>query len=321
MTWVSRAPPGRRDLQCRRLRRDRLRRDARRDCSTPRSPPPQALTDKPFGVNLITMHPQLDGADRRLPGPARSAMSCWPAAFRRRGGDRAVQATAARKRDLLRARRWARQAAGAHRAPTRMVIEGMRGRRPYRPGLDQRAGAGDPAAPRRGAGVRRRRHRPRRGDPRLSRDGRVRRAARHPLRLRATESIAHPNFKRAFIRAAARDAVPSVQLDPRFPVIPVRALANDGTERFLRVQREIIDRFDARRADPEGGAARDRAFLGRRAAPRGDRRRRRARLADGRPERRHGDARATDRGDHRRAGRAGARARCPCDAAAKVGHR
>ena len=33
----------------------------------------------------------------------------------------------------------------------------------------------------------------------------------------ATESIAHPDFKRAFLRASARDAVPSVQLDPRLP--------------------------------------------------------------------------------------------------------
>ncbi len=36
----------------------------------------------------------------------------------------------------------------------------------------------------------------------------------------AHESIAHPRFKQAFIRARRRDAVPSVQLDPRFPVIP-----------------------------------------------------------------------------------------------------
>ena len=49
----------------------------------------------------------------------------------------------------------------------------------------------------------------------------------------AHESIAHPRFKQAFIRAAARDAVASVQLDPRFPVIPVRALANPATERFV----------------------------------------------------------------------------------------
>jgi enoyl-[acyl-carrier protein] reductase II len=59
----------------------------------------------------------------------------------------------------------------------------------------------------------------------------------------AHESIAHPHFKRAFIRAASRDAVASVQLDPRFPVIPVRALANPATERFRAVQREVIDRW------------------------------------------------------------------------------
>ncbi len=50
----------------------------------------------------------------------------------------------------------------------------------------------------------------------------------------ATESIAHPNFKKAFIRANARDAMPSIQLDERFPVIPVRGLVNEGTKRFLR---------------------------------------------------------------------------------------
>jgi enoyl-[acyl-carrier protein] reductase II len=59
----------------------------------------------------------------------------------------------------------------------------------------------------------------------------------------ACESIAHPHFKQAFIRASARDAVASVQLDPRFPVIPVRALSNPATERFVAVQRGVIDRF------------------------------------------------------------------------------
>jgi enoyl-[acyl-carrier protein] reductase II len=59
----------------------------------------------------------------------------------------------------------------------------------------------------------------------------------------AHESIAHANFKRAFIRASARDAVPSVQLDTRFPVIPVRALANPATERFAQTQRDVIERF------------------------------------------------------------------------------
>jgi enoyl-[acyl-carrier protein] reductase II len=59
----------------------------------------------------------------------------------------------------------------------------------------------------------------------------------------AYESIAHPRFKQAFIRAAARDAVASVQLDPRLPVIPVRAIANPATARFIAVQRETIDRL------------------------------------------------------------------------------
>ena len=59
----------------------------------------------------------------------------------------------------------------------------------------------------------------------------------------AEESTAHPAFKQAFIRAAARDAVPSVQIDPEFKVIPVRALANDGTRRFTETQIEVIGRF------------------------------------------------------------------------------
>jgi enoyl-[acyl-carrier protein] reductase II len=59
----------------------------------------------------------------------------------------------------------------------------------------------------------------------------------------ARESIAHPRFKQAFIRAAARDAIASVQLDPRFPVIPVRALSNPATERFVAMQRHVIERF------------------------------------------------------------------------------
>ena len=60
----------------------------------------------------------------------------------------------------------------------------------------------------------------------------------------AVESVAHPRFKNAFIRAEARDATPSVQLDARFPVIPVRALANDGTKRFTEFQRGVITRVE-----------------------------------------------------------------------------
>ncbi|MFO1067333.1 MAG: nitronate monooxygenase [Geminicoccaceae bacterium] len=59
----------------------------------------------------------------------------------------------------------------------------------------------------------------------------------------ATESIAHPRFKQAFLRASARDAVPSVQIDPEFKVIPVRALANAGTQRFAALQVDVIGRY------------------------------------------------------------------------------
>ena len=60
----------------------------------------------------------------------------------------------------------------------------------------------------------------------------------------AHESIAHPNFKKAFIRASARDAVASVQIDPRLPVIPVRALKNASSELFTAKQREVAQLLD-----------------------------------------------------------------------------
>lgn len=65
----------------------------------------------------------------------------------------------------------------------------------------------------------------------------------------ATESIAHPKFKEAFIRASARDAMPSVQVDPDFPVIPVRALMNKATDAFTRTQHEVIAEFRSGKLD------------------------------------------------------------------------
>ncbi|MBO9725319.1 MAG: nitronate monooxygenase [Novosphingobium sp.] len=65
----------------------------------------------------------------------------------------------------------------------------------------------------------------------------------------ATESIAHPDFKKAFFRANARDAVASVQVDPRLPVIPVRALKNKGTEEFTAKQIEVARLLDSGEVD------------------------------------------------------------------------
>ncbi len=60
----------------------------------------------------------------------------------------------------------------------------------------------------------------------------------------ASECIAHANFKKAFLRASARDAIPSVQIDPRLPVIPVRALKNREMENFAAKQREVAQKLD-----------------------------------------------------------------------------
>jgi len=65
----------------------------------------------------------------------------------------------------------------------------------------------------------------------------------------ATESIAHPDFKKAFFRAKARDADASVQVDPRLPVIPVRALKNKGTEEFTAKQIEVAGMLDREEVD------------------------------------------------------------------------
>ncbi|MEA3037885.1 MAG: enoyl-[acyl-carrier protein] reductase [Sphingomonadales bacterium] len=65
----------------------------------------------------------------------------------------------------------------------------------------------------------------------------------------ANECIAHPNFKKAFIRASARDAVTSVQIDPRLPVIPVRALKNREMESFAAKQREVAQLLDEEKVE------------------------------------------------------------------------
>lgn len=59
----------------------------------------------------------------------------------------------------------------------------------------------------------------------------------------AEESIAHENFKKTFMRSNARDAITSVQIDPRFPVIPVRALKNLASVEFMEVQRKVIAKY------------------------------------------------------------------------------
>ena len=252
----------------------------------------KALTERPFGVNLITLHPQLRRADRGLRRRIGSVMSYS------RAGSRAVPRCAESRRAArgfsASRPRSASRASSCAWAPTRSSSRAAR-----------RAGISDRSRPE----CWRRRFcriftRFRCSSPAAS--GAAKRllaylemgAAGVQLGTRfvcADELIAHPRFKQAFIRAAARDAVASLQLDPRFPVIPVRALANPATERFLAVQRQRHRSVYARRAVAKGGTARDRAFLGRRTASRGDRRRRRGGLADGGAKRGLRHPRANDR--------------------------
>ncbi len=200
----------------------------------------KALTDRPFGVNLITMHPQLNALidvclDHRV-GHVVLAGGMPPAAAITRvkkGGAKVVCFAPA----LVLARKLVRSGVDA------IVIEGMEAGGHIGPVATSVLAQEILPAVREvpvfvagGIG---------RGEAILGylEMG----AAGCQLGTRfvcATESIAHPRFKRAFLRAAARDAVPSVQLDPRFPVIPVRALANAATQRFTEFQREIIERVN-----------------------------------------------------------------------------
>ncbi len=160
-----------------------------------------------FGVIACgAMGPELlERRDRRHPGDDQSAVRRQPdhhasaagrpgaGLHRRPGGPcgagrrhpaqrrRARGQGRRREADRLRPGPGAGQAAGAV-GRGRAGDRGQRGRRPYRAGVADRAGAGDSAASARRAGVRRRRAGAGRGDPVVSGDGRIRGAARHPLR-------------------------------------------------------------------------------------------------------------------------------------------
>jgi enoyl-[acyl-carrier protein] reductase II len=199
----------------------------------------QALTQKPFGVNLITMHPHLDDLVRVClkagvghvvlaggipPGTAVRAV--------KDGGAKLICFTPA----LVLAKRLVRSGADA------LVIEGSEAGGHIGP-VSLTVLAQEilphvhdvPIFVAGGLG---------RGEAILAYLEMGASGAQLGSRFAAAEeSIAHPNFKKAFVRAAARDAVPSIQLDERFPVIPVRGLVNAGTKRFLEHQGVTLRRF------------------------------------------------------------------------------
>jgi len=199
----------------------------------------QALTDKPFGVNLITMHPKLDElvqvclranvghivlAGGIPPGPAVRAV--------KDGGAKLIAFAPA----LVLAKRFVKSGvdalviegseAGGHIGPVSLSVLAQE----ILPHIKE-----IPVFVAGGLG---------RGEAILGYLEMGAAGAQLGTRFAASvESIAHENFKKAFVRANARDAIPSIQLDERFPVIPVRGLVNEGTKTFLRHQAETVQKF------------------------------------------------------------------------------
>jgi enoyl-[acyl-carrier protein] reductase II len=62
--------------------------------------------------------------------------------------------------------------------------------------------------------------------------------------IMAEECIAHPKFKETFRKAKARDAITTPQFDSRLPVIPVRALKNESSIEFAKLQLELLNKLD-----------------------------------------------------------------------------
>lgn len=60
----------------------------------------------------------------------------------------------------------------------------------------------------------------------------------------AEECTAHPDFKKRFIRAKAREAISTPEFDSRLHVVAVRALRNKGYEDFNKLQLELMDQLD-----------------------------------------------------------------------------
>jgi enoyl-[acyl-carrier protein] reductase II len=205
----------------------------------------QALTRKPFGVNLITMHPKLDEliaiclragvthivlAGGIPSGPAVRAV--------KDGGAKLIAFAPA----LVLAKRFVKTGvdalviegaeAGGHIGPVSLTVLAQE----ILPHIRE-----IPVFVAGGLG---------RGEAILSYLEMGAAGAQLGTRFAAsTESIAHENFKAAFIRANARDALPSIQLDERFPVIPVRGLVNEGTKRFLAHQAEVVAKFQSGELD------------------------------------------------------------------------
>ncbi len=57
------------------------------------------------------------------------------------------------------------------------------------------------------------------------------------------ECSAHENFKKAFIKARARQAVATPQYDSKLPVVAVRAIFNKGMDQFGKLQFDLLQKL------------------------------------------------------------------------------
>lgn len=58
------------------------------------------------------------------------------------------------------------------------------------------------------------------------------------------ECTAHENFKKAFIKAKARQAISTPQYSSKLPVVAVRALNNNAMDRFGEIQLDLLKKLD-----------------------------------------------------------------------------
>lgn len=201
----------------------------------------RALTDKPFGVNLITMHPQrselVDVCLQAGVGHIVLAGGIPPGAAIKAAKDGGAKVVAFAPALVL-AKRLIKMGvdalviegaeAGGHVGPVSLTVLAQE----ILPHIDQ-----VPVFVAGGLG---------RGDALVSYLELGASGGQLGTRFAAAaESIAHEKFKKAFVRANARDAITSVQLDERFPVIPVRGLVNEGSSRFVAHQADVINRFQS----------------------------------------------------------------------------
>ena len=202
----------------------------------------KARTDRPFGVNLITMHPQLseliDVCAKHGVGHVVLAGGLPPG-----GRDRADQGAAAPSSicfapALALAKKLMRSGADA------LVIEGMEAgghigpvstsvlAQEILPDVAKTSRCSSPA----GSAAAKR-------SPPISRWARSGSSSARASSARARASPTPISRKRSSApRRATRS--PSVQIDPRLPVIPVRALKNREMENFAAKQREVAQLLD-----------------------------------------------------------------------------